>query len=40
VDQIHHEGGTILGSSRGGFELDKIIGFLQEKEICQVMEGT
>lgn len=37
VDQIHHEGGTILGSSRGGFDLDKIIDFLHEKDICQVL---
>ena len=35
-DQIHHEGGTILGSSRGGFDIDKIIGFLEEKRICQL----
>ena len=36
VDQIHHEGGTILGSSRGGFDIDKIINFLEEKSICQL----
>lgn len=36
VDQIHHEGGTILGSSRGGFDIDKIIHFLEEKQICQL----
>lgn len=36
VDQIHHEGGTILGSSRGGFDIDKIIHFLDEKDICQL----
>mmetsp|Transcript_21519 Transcript_21519/g.44881 ORF Transcript_21519/g.44881 Transcript_21519/m.44881 type:complete len:281 (-) Transcript_21519:1044-1886(-) len=32
VDNIHHEGGTVLGSSRGGFDLDKILDFLQKKE--------
>jgi len=36
VDQIHHEGGTILGSSRGGFDIDKIIDFLNENDICQL----
>lgn len=36
VDQIHHEGGTILGSSRGGFDIDKIIAFLEERRICQL----
>ena len=24
VENIHHEGGTVLGSSRGGFDLEKI----------------
>ena len=36
VASIHHEGGTILGSSRGGFELEKIISFLREKKINQL----
>mmetsp|Transcript_24064 Transcript_24064/g.30080 ORF Transcript_24064/g.30080 Transcript_24064/m.30080 type:complete len:558 (-) Transcript_24064:420-2093(-) len=30
VKGIHHQGGTILGSARGGFDLEKIIGFLVE----------
>jgi len=33
VENIHHEGGTVLGSSRGGFDLDKIVAFLKEKKI-------
>jgi 6-phosphofructokinase 1 len=33
VENIHHEGGTLLRSSRGGFDVDKIIGFLEEKDI-------
>lgn len=36
VEDIHHSGGTCLGSSRGGFDLDKIINFLQEKKISQL----
>lgn len=36
VDDIHHMGGTVLGSSRGGFDIDKIIGFLKEKRIKQL----
>lgn len=36
VDTIHRLGGTILGSSRGGFDLDKIINSLVEKGISQV----
>jgi 6-phosphofructokinase 1 len=36
VENIHHEGGTILGSSRGGFDLDKIIAFIQMKNIKQL----
>jgi 6-phosphofructokinase 1 len=33
VANIHHEGGTVLGSSRGGFDLDKILAFLKERNI-------
>lgn len=33
VANIHHEGGTVLGSSRGGFDLDKILHFLESKKI-------
>jgi 6-phosphofructokinase 1 len=42
VENIHHEGGTVLRTSRGGFDIDKTIDFLIEKEICQlyVIGGT
>jgi 6-phosphofructokinase 1 len=33
VANIHHEGGTVLGSSRGGFDLEKILSFLKNKKI-------
>ncbi len=33
VANIHHEGGTVLGSSRGGFDLEKILQFLKSKKI-------
>ena len=33
VANIHHEGGTVLGSSRGGFDLEKILQFLISKKI-------
>jgi 6-phosphofructokinase 1 len=36
VKSIHKEGGTILGSSRGGFDADKIIDSLLERKITQV----
>lgn len=36
VETIHHQGGTFLGSSRGGFDLDKICSFLKKKKICQL----
>ena len=36
VENIHHEGGTILRSSRGGFDIDAIIAFLKEREISQL----
>lgn len=36
VENIHHDGGTVLRSSRGGFDIDKILDFLQEKDISQL----
>ena len=36
VENIHHEGGTILRSSRGGFDMEKILDFLREKDIQQL----
>jgi 6-phosphofructokinase 1 len=36
VQNIHHEGGTVLGSSRGGFDLDKILDFLESRSISQL----
>jgi 6-phosphofructokinase 1 len=36
VENIHHEGGTCLGSSRGGFDLDKILDFLNDNSINQL----
>ena len=36
VENIHHEGGTILQTSRGGFDIDKIVNFLKEREISQL----
>ena len=36
VENIHHEGGTILRSSRGGFDIDAIIAFLKERNISQL----
>jgi len=36
VSEIHQHGGTVLGSSRGGFDLEKIIGFLKAKKINQL----
>ena len=36
VENIHHEGGTVLGSSRGGFDLEKILDFLESKKVNQL----
>ena len=36
VEDIHHEGGTVLRSSRGGFDLDKILEFLAKRNIQQL----
>jgi len=36
VENIHHEGGTVLRSSRGGFDQNKIMKFLRRKKIDQL----
>ncbi|CAM9460906.1 unnamed protein product [Heterosigma akashiwo] len=36
VAGIHHQGGTLLGSSRGGFDLEKIMGFLERNGVNQL----
>ena len=36
VENIHHSGGTILSSSRGGFDLEKILAFLKKRKINQL----
>lgn len=36
VENIHHQGGTVLGSSRGGFDLDKILDFINNRKISQL----
>ncbi len=36
VKDCHHQGGTILASARGGFDIDVIIKFLQKYEINQL----
>jgi len=36
VEDIHHDGGTFLGSSRGGFDLEKIIAFIRAKKVKQL----
>ena len=36
VEDIHHQGGTFLGSSRGGFDLEKTLEFIKAKKIKQV----
>lgn len=36
VENIHHAGGTVLASSRGGFDLDKIIAFIKKYKISQL----
>ncbi|KAJ1464071.1 hypothetical protein T484DRAFT_1871252 [Baffinella frigidus] len=37
-ESIHRRGGTILGSSRGGHDLDKIMEKLIEEGVNQIME--
>ena len=36
VENIHHEGGSILRSSRGGFDIEKIMAFIEEKDIDMI----
>jgi 6-phosphofructokinase 1 len=36
LSNIHHEGGTVLGSSRGGFDLEKTIDFLETRKVSQL----
>ena len=36
VRHIHNKGGTMLGSSRGGFDIDKIVDFIKKKNIRQL----
>jgi 6-phosphofructokinase 1 len=36
LDDCHHRGGSILGSSRGGFDVDKIIKFMTDRGINQL----
>ena len=36
TERIHLQGGTILSSSRGGFDIEKIMDFLQENRINQL----
>ena len=36
VEDCHHQGGSILGSSRGGFDIHKILEFLTKHEINQL----
>jgi len=36
VSDIHHDGGTVLGTSRGGFDREKILAFLKKYNISQL----
>jgi hypothetical protein len=36
VADIHHQGGTLLASSRGGFDIEAIIAFLKRERISQL----
>ncbi len=36
VQNIHHDGGTVLGSSRGGFDIEKIVAFLKDRNVNQL----
>lgn len=36
VENIHHDGGTVLRSSRGGFDIEKILHFLRGYDIQQL----
>lgn len=33
---LFNQGGTVLGSSRGGFDFEKILKFIKEKDIKQL----
>ncbi len=37
VDQIHKKAGTILGTSRGGADINRIVDALADRGINQVM---
>lgn len=39
VAEAHMAGGTILGTSRGGFDLDKIFAYLKKYDISQVRQA-
>ena len=36
VKDIHHQGGTFLSSSRGGFDIDKTMAFIEGHSIDQL----
>jgi len=36
VEAVHHHGGTFLGSSRGGHDLEKIINFIIQNDVNQL----
>jgi 6-phosphofructokinase 1 len=36
VENIHHVGGTVLRSSRGGFDIDAILDFIRTHQIQQL----
>lgn len=36
VEKIHHDGGTALGTSRGGFDAEKIVEWLKAKNVNQL----
>lgn len=36
VEEAHHSGGTILGTSRGGFDAEKIVEWLKAKRVDQL----
>ena len=36
VRGIHHQGGTILGSARGGFDLEQVLAFCRRHRVSQL----
>lgn len=36
VRDIHHQGGTLLASSRGGFDIEEIIAFLKRERLSHL----